>query len=277
VRIPSTDGVELAVHDLGGDGPPVLLAHATGLHAMVWAPLASYLTGRFRCWAVDFRAHGDSTAPAQRPLEWAGFADDVLTVVDALDLDRAFGVGHSKGGAALVLAEQRRPGTLRAAYLFEPIVYPLPEDLPPGTSRRNELSEGARRRRAVFESRDQAYGNYASKPPLSAMHPDALRAYVDHGFADRPDGTVGLKCLPEHEAEVFEMSWQHGAFERLADVRCPVTVACGGEPGPSLVAPLVADRLPAGRLEVYDDLGHFGPLQDPERIARAIVAAFAGE
>jgi pimeloyl-ACP methyl ester carboxylesterase len=275
--VSSTDGVELAVHDLGGAGPAIIFAHATGLHALVWAPLVHHLTDRFRCWAVDFRGHGDSTPPVGRSLEWAGFADDVLAVVDTLQLDRPFGVGHSKGGASLLLAEERRPGTLRAAYLFEPIVYPVPEELPPGTSRRNELSEGARRRRDVFASRDQAYENYASKPPLSAMHPDALRAYVDHGFADQPDGTVRLKCRPEHEAEVFEMSWQHDAFERLEDVRCPVTVACGGEPGPSLVAPLVAERLPAGRLEVHDDLGHFGPLQDPARIARSIERAFAGE
>ena len=32
--------------------------------------------------------------------------------------------GHSMGGATLALLEDRRPGTLRAAYLFEPVVMP---------------------------------------------------------------------------------------------------------------------------------------------------------
>ena len=38
--VPSTDGVTLAVHDLGGDGPPLLLCHATGFHGRVWTALA---------------------------------------------------------------------------------------------------------------------------------------------------------------------------------------------------------------------------------------------
>ena len=87
MRVSSTDGVELEVHDLGGDGPDLLLVHATGFHGRVWEPLAAHLDG-FHRWSVDMRAHGDSTAPDDRPLEWDGFADDVLAVVDALGLDR---------------------------------------------------------------------------------------------------------------------------------------------------------------------------------------------
>ena len=62
------------------------------------------------------------------------------------------------------------------------------------TGDRNPLAEGALRRRPTFASRDEAFENYSSKPPFSALDPDALRAYVDHGFADEPDGTVRLKC-----------------------------------------------------------------------------------
>ena len=40
--IDSTDGVRLAVHDLGGDGPPLLLAHATGMRA---SPTARWRPG----------------------------------------------------------------------------------------------------------------------------------------------------------------------------------------------------------------------------------------
>ena len=110
MRVRSSDGVHLKVHDLGGDGPPLLFAHATGFHGRVWEPLASHLP-QFSKWSLDMRAHGDSTVPADRPLEWEGFADDVLAVIDALGLESPYGVGHSKGGAAMLRAEQRRPGT----------------------------------------------------------------------------------------------------------------------------------------------------------------------
>jgi len=272
VRVPTVDGVEIEVHDLGGDGPSVLMCHATGFHGRVWEPLASHLGG-LHCWAMDMRAHGDSTTPVDRPLEWYGFADDVLCVVDALGLDRPFGVGHSKGGAALLLAEQARPGTFRSLWLYEPVV--VPEPVAPTTD--NPLSAGARRRRATFASRDEAYANYASKPPFSALHPEVLRHYVDHGFADLPDGSVTLKCTPEDESEVYAHGLSHGAFAALGEVRCPTTIAVGRvDVPPAVFAGPIAGALADGHLASFDELGHFGPLEDPARMAAAVLEAFAG-
>ena len=216
-------------------------------------------------------------------MDWDGFADDVLSVVDALQAEglvegALVAAGHSKGGAALVLAEQRRPGTFAALYLYEPVVFPdsgLTEAgrLVPGTP--NPLAEAARRRRSTFDSRQQAFDNYASKPPFSVLDPEGLWAYVEHGFVDLPDGGVGLACAPEVEAEVFEMAPGHDAFAHLGEVGCPVTVAMGAGDGsgPGAVAARIAEELPFGRLVQYPDLGHFGPLQDPARIAAGIAEA----
>jgi pimeloyl-ACP methyl ester carboxylesterase len=272
-RTLSTDGIALAVHDLGGEGPPLLLCHATGFHGMVWRPFASFLRDAFHCWSIDFRGHGDSSAP-DITYDWEGFADDVLAVVDDLGLERPFGVGHSKGGASLLLSEERRPGTFASMWLYEPVVFPGPVE--PGEGQ-NPLAEGARRRREVFDSYEAAYGNYASKPPFDALDPDALRAYVDHGFDRQDDGTVRLKCRGEIEARVYSMAGRHHVFDGLGGVGCPVTVARGRlEPGPAMVADAVADALPAGRLEVYEQLGHFGPLEAPAAMAAAARAALLG-
>ena len=43
MRIQSTDGVAIELHDLGGDGPPVLIGHATGFCAGAYRPLATAL------------------------------------------------------------------------------------------------------------------------------------------------------------------------------------------------------------------------------------------
>jgi pimeloyl-ACP methyl ester carboxylesterase len=276
VRVRSTGGVELAVHDLGGQGPSLLLCHATGFHGRVWGPVAGHLAGRFHCWAPDLRGHGDATSPDDGSFDWHGFADDVLAVVDALGLEGAV-AGHSKGGAALLLAELARPGTFRALWCFEPIVFPFPPR-PPMAAEEHPLAAGALRRREVFPSRQEAEANYRSKPPLAALAPDALHAYVEHGFEDLPDGTVRLKCRGAEEAEVYRMGTSHGAFDRLGGVGCPVTVACGGHSTtitPDLAA-LLAGALPHGRAEVFDDLGHFGPMEDPAAVAGAIAAALDG-
>ncbi len=282
-QVLSSDGARVAVHDLGGGGPPVLLCHATGFHGLVWRPLARYLTDRFRCWALDFRGHGDSVLPpgfdpTTDPLSWEAFGDDVLAVVDDLGLEHAFGLGHSKGGAALFLAELARPGTFRALYAYEPIVMPVAP--PPVALDEHPLAAGALRRREVWESRRAAYDNYASKPPLDSLAPDALEAYVEHGFAELTDGTVRLKCRGAVEAAVYRMGGAHRTFDRLGELDCPVTIAAGARderpgpgPGPDL-ARLQAGAIPGARVEIFDHLGHFGPLEDPAAVARSAARFF---
>jgi len=250
------------------------MAHATGFHGRVWEPIAHELQRHFHCWSIDLRAHGDSTAPTNRPLEWEGFADDIIAVVDAFGLDQPYGVGHSKGGAALLLAEQARPGMFRSLYLFEPVV--MTPEWAQGYAPENPLAVGARRRRDTFESFDAAFDNFASKLPFSQLDRVALRLYVDHGFSQNIDGTVTLKCRPENEAEVYARGSAHQAFLSLESVRCPVTIALGAEDAiPAIFGRPIANALPNGSVDSHPGLGHFGPLEDPSRIAVSILNAFA--
>lgn len=278
MRVASTDGITVALHDLGGDGPALLLCHATGFCAGVWEPVMAHLPG-WHGWAPDLRGHGDADAPTDHDYRWSGFAEDVLAIVDHLVRDGAatrplVAAGHSKGGAALLLAELARPGTFAALWCYEPVVFP-PGGAGTGA---NPLAEGALRRRATFPSAAAAYANFASKPPLDIFAAEALAAYVRSGFAVADDGSVMLKCPPAVESAVYRMGGQHDAFERLGEVRCPVTIAVGAETpfGPAAMAPSIAERLPAGVLEEHRDLGHFGPMQDPARIAGSIDAALRG-
>lgn len=263
----SADGTELAVYDAGGSGPDLLLAHATGFCAGVWAPLVERLDGH-RVAALDIRGHGRSGAP--EVMDWEGTGEDVLAAVDALRLHQPVGVGHSMGGASLLMAELRRPGTFRALWLFEPIVFP-PDFAPPGGGGPNPLVEGARRRRDTFESSDAAFANFSAKPPLNELHPDCLAAYVRDGFAELEDGTVTLRCRPAFEASTYEAGQSHRTWSHLDQVTCPVSVVRGRMfPGPAMLAPGIAERLPVGRLEVHDDQGHFGPLADLDDTAASI-------
>jgi pimeloyl-ACP methyl ester carboxylesterase len=273
--VPAPDGVSLGVHEHGGAGRPTLLCHATGLHGAVWEPLSAGLDPGFERWAIDFRAHGASSVTPDAPLPWSAMGDDVLAVVDALDVPpgELLGVGHSMGGAALVMAELDRPGTFAGLWLFEPIV--PPPSVGSAMASRNPLADGAERRRPSFPSAADALANYASKPPLSVARSDALHAYVRHGFVAGEDGAVHLACRPADEARIFRGGGDHGTFERLGKVTCPVQVVCGADtPGPVAFAPEIAAALPSGTLERHPYLGHFGPLEAPAELA-ASVRSFA--
>lgn len=280
-RVATADGVELAAYDFGGEGPPLLLAHATGFHARTWLPVVERLQAGFRCYAFDERGHGDSTSPPNGDFDWRRFADDALAVIDHLGLADAlpFGVGHSCGGALLLLAEIARPGTFRALYCFEPVVMPLEAAPERGEALDNPLAAGARRRREEFESFDVAYANFSAKLPMAGFAPESLRAYVEHGFETLPRGGVRLKCRGEDEARTYENAAFHGAYPRLNEVRCPVTLTYGEHTnafGKEFME-LHAARLPSARVEMLAGAGHFGPLEDPAGVAASIRRAFAAQ
>lgn len=268
----AADGTKIAVHDLGGSGPPLLLAHATGLCGMVFAPLAAALAHSFHCYAPDLRGHGVSGRPADGSFAWSGFALDVLAAVDVLGAQGCYSVGHSCGGAALLLAELARPGTIGGMYLYEPIVFSNASHEP--MSLENPMSAAALRRREVFTSREEAYANYSSKPPFSSLRADSLRAYVDYGLAETGDGTVRLQCRPSDEGQVFAMAAAHDTYDRLGEIGCPVTIAGGGSSDTFVDGSLLASRTPRGRSETLQGLGHFGPLDDPSRVASHVLQSF---
>jgi pimeloyl-ACP methyl ester carboxylesterase len=272
----------LAVHDWnagnpGRDGSPVLLAHPTGFHGQIWAPVAERLVaaGR-RVWSLDFRGHGDSDAPDPigDDYSWDGFASDVLAVVDHLGVagdPELLACGHSKGGAALLLGEARRPGTFPRIWGYEPIVFPT--EYADMSADEFPLARSARKRRNEWSSVEEAYDVYASKPPLDVMTPESLRSYVQYGLRDRGDGVLELKCRPEVEARVFSMAPGNGVSDALPEIGSIAVVACGETSrsiAPSL-AEQIALRLENARVEVWPGCGHFGPQEAPDVCAASIL------
>ncbi len=297
--LPSSDGVTIALHDLGGrsSSEPLVICHATGFCGRAYEPLAAELSGTFHVFSIDFRGHGDSSAPANRNFDWRAIADDLLAAITAVGGGHPVtGFGHSLGGAALMIAEARRPGTLRAAYLYEPVILPSQAPVAPEAgaaeatieaaaeaaaqaaaehSNADHLSAIARKRRSAFPSKAEALLRYASRPPLNALQAGALAAYVEHGMIERPDGTVQLKCRPEDEAAVFEADGKP-TTDDVRSVKVPTVVAVGaGERGwsPAHFGPAIAGALPHGQLEQHPLLGHFGPLQGPITVGAMLLAA----
>jgi pimeloyl-ACP methyl ester carboxylesterase len=281
LRVPSSDGVTVAVHELAGeagpDRPVVLVAHATGFHAHAYLPVAVALAPQFHTFAFDFRGHGDTPLTSGWTVEWDGYGDDALAAAEAIAAGAGpglIGFGHSMGGTALLLAARRRPALFSLLVLFEPIVPPTDEVTGAAESDRvNTLVTATRRRRALFPSVDAARANYAAKPPLDAWDPAALDAYVRHGFHADVDGAgVRLKCDPELEARTFEAGTQQRTWELLSEIEVPVVVASGhvGDDQPSRFAAEVAGALPHGRFVELTELDHFGPMTHPRLIGELI-------
>ena len=271
--VPSTLGVLIAVHELGGQPDaglrPLLVSHATGFHGRCYLPMAHDLADRFHSIGFDYRGHGDTPRP-EGPVVWDRYGDDALAMGRAMrdvfdgPVD-AF--GHSMGGACLLMAAHREPGLFRRLVVFEPIVFP-PAGIRPD-NQESPLVAGARRRRPTFPSFDAAFENYAAKRPLGSFTRAALEAYVRHGFREAADGQVHLKCDPETEAQTFEGGGGHDTWDVLPEIDTPVLVIAGRvEPmQPSNIAAGVAERLPKGTYLELPEMDHFAPMTHPAEMA----------
>jgi pimeloyl-ACP methyl ester carboxylesterase len=82
-----------------GEGPPVVLLHATLHDRHDFDPIVERLQRDYRVIALDWPGHGESPAPSQPPTA-ALYADVLADVVAALDLPPAAFVGNSVGGFA---------------------------------------------------------------------------------------------------------------------------------------------------------------------------------
>ncbi|WP_326557350.1 alpha/beta fold hydrolase [Micromonospora sp. NBC_01796] len=111
--VTTTDGASIFYKDWGA-GRPVVLSHGWPLNADSWEAQALFLAEHgFRVIAHDRRGHGRSTQT------WHGnemdtYADDLATLLDALDLREATLVGFSTGGGE-VARYIGRHGTGRVA------------------------------------------------------------------------------------------------------------------------------------------------------------------
>ncbi len=266
----------LAVHDLGGDGPTTLYAHATGFHGHMWSPIAQSLPGLHNV-AYDARGHGDTPIgndwPNPDTVDWNVYGHDAALVAHSLSAEgKVLGVGHSMGGAALLMAALAAPELFCGLVVYEPIVMRPAEAGAVTLGQGNHLAEGARRRRSSFPSFETAIANYAAKPPLNIFTPQSLESYVRFGFRQGEDDAVHIKCRPEHEARTYEAGGNHQTWERLGEIAVPVWVLCGAPQPmqPSANTAALADRIPGARYIQLDHLGHFGPMQAPMEIAALV-------
>ncbi len=276
----STNGVRVPTYDWGGDGPPLVFGHATGLHAHVWIPLVTRMRANFHCYGIDVRGQGNANQPLDENFAWPNITHDYAVALDGLGLSGrgdVSGIGHSQGGFGLLTAELERPGTFTHIFAFEPVLYPLPPGQIADTAVENHMSAVAVKRREVFMSRAAAYLNYKAKLPFRDADDDVTRCYAQWGFSDQPDGTVRLKCAAATEASLFSYSGTR-AFERVHTIQSTVTLGLSEFTTPNFAesVPLVQKQISNSTVMDFPGRDHFGILHNTDEIARTLTTLFLG-
>ena len=102
-----TDGETIACW-VEGHGRPVVLFHGLACSSGTWGPVAERLVeAGYQVVVVDLRGHGESTI-GNGKLTLTQLAEDVGSVLEALDVRDAIVVGHSAGGYHVLAASGDR-------------------------------------------------------------------------------------------------------------------------------------------------------------------------
>jgi pimeloyl-ACP methyl ester carboxylesterase len=96
-------GVKLEVLDWGGNGPPLIFLSGLGGTGHSFDRFAEQFTGRHHVYAITRRGFGLSSSPPDTDANYDAdrLGDDVLTVIDALHIEKPVLAGHSIAGEEL--------------------------------------------------------------------------------------------------------------------------------------------------------------------------------
>lgn len=106
--IPTNRGAIWVAHQRSRGNPVLVLLHGAGGNRLQWPAELRRLKG-VELLAVDLPGHDRSHGPARDSVD--AYAEDVVALLDALQIERVFLLGHSMGGAvglSLALAHPDR-------------------------------------------------------------------------------------------------------------------------------------------------------------------------
>jgi len=276
-RTARVDAMDLQYLYYPGDGPAVLLLHATGFNPWLWHPISRELmTSGFRVYAPYFCDHRPSD-PHQGGLSWAVLAADLAGFCGALGLQRPFMAGHSMGGAVIALANAEHPGLAAGLVLIEPIF--LPEYVY-GAVRKvgdHPLARKSIKRRNHWQDRAEAEQYLLSRDMFKRWNREVLELYLSHGMKEKEGGGLTLTCSPEREASQFMGSNHRNPWPLLQRVSDPVLILEGEESENHAFIDLkkAVGLFPRGRYLQVEGAGHLVPQEKPAETARILRRFFS--
>ena len=247
-----------------GRGPVLLFLGGSNTDMRLRCPvMESALPDAFDVIAYEPRGLARSDAP---PGDWTmrDYAEDAVSLLDALGIDRALVLGESFGGMtalhlaalhpdrvqALAVMAATAGGRLGASYPVEGWL-PLPPD---------------QAARAALRVQDLRFAALEATDPPAAAFRQAQRTAFERAFRTCPANAAGFPRL-------LRARTGHDATALLGRISCPSVVMAGRDDGQAPLAAVtrLAEALPQARLWTFPG-GHGFGFATPDPVGRLIAA-----
>jgi pimeloyl-ACP methyl ester carboxylesterase len=233
-----------ALHRNQADGVPVLLIHGAGENHLVWPIGLRRLPGTI-VHAVDLPGHGKSTGTGRTTI--AGYAEWMVSFLDALRIPAAVFIGHSMGGAIAQWLALTHPDRTAALVL---------------------IATGAKLRVAP-QLLELAQSDFPAAVDLATQWEWGLTASEELKQLGKQqllaiDSTV---MLDDYRAcDTFDVR------ERVKVISAPTLIVAGeaDRMTPLKYAIFMAEQIPSARLRVVPEVGHMVMLEAADKVTKTI-------
>ncbi|MBM9579020.1 alpha/beta hydrolase [Leptospira sp. 201903070] len=248
----------------------ILLCHANGYSALTYKFYIEELSKTHRVLALDFAGHGESQSTLEFK-NWYFFRDQILALIEFENLSDLIGVGHSLGGASLLLASYVVPEKFKKVIANDPVVLDFLK-VTYAWIFHNPLAMVAIKRRREFKDLETVRKIYKRTPSFSRWDNTIYEDYLQSCFRIGSKGEAILRCVPELEAKIFD-SVSYLSLLQYGRIKTETHLTI---PDPQEVcSPEGARRIIKGNkkstLEIWPGATHFFPFEEKEKTLRRIV------
>ena len=244
----SKDGVELAWSTTGKGEPALVFIHGFAGDQQQFSGQVEAFAEHHQVITLDLAGHGKS---GHDRAQWgaAAFADDVIAVMDAAEVEKAILIGHSMGGIVMLETANRYPERVSGLVAIDTLQN-IEALFPPGML--DQLVEGMK----------QAYAptmeGFARALMIEDTDPALAKRLVAEFIAMKPESAIGIMSSLT-TINVLPL------FEKL---NLPF-YAINSDMQPTNRAALEG-YLSRVEVEVIDKVGHFPQLETTERFNEAL-------
>jgi sigma-B regulation protein RsbQ len=245
-----------------------MYAHGFGCNQNMWGQVTPAFEATHRQVLFDYVGSGQSELSAfdpQRYADLAGYAQDVLDVCDALELDRGVTfVGHSVSGSIGLLASIARPQLFDRLVLLGPS--PCFLNHPPdylGGFEREDL-EGLL---ALMDQNYMGWANYLA-PVVAGSSGGQVAGELSSSFCSTDPRVAKVFAratfFADNRSDLARVTRPSLILQHRNDALAPLGVG-----------QYLADHLPHSVLRVLDVSGHCAHMSDPGLVIDAMLEYFA--
>ncbi|MBD8034804.1 alpha/beta fold hydrolase [Solibacillus merdavium] len=247
-----------------GKGEQVLLfGHGFGCDQTLWHSLTTYLEEAYKIILFDYVGAGKSDILAYDSIKYNsldGYAQDVIDVIEAYQLENVIFIGHSVSSMIGMLAAIKRPQYFSKLIMIGPSPCYLNEGSYTGGFSRNEIEE-------LLETMEMNFEGWASY-----MAPLAMDQSSDSILTKTLERTF-VSTNPSIARQFAEVTFFSDYRQRLGELQLPTLILqCANDSiVPIEVGDYLNEHILDSELVILNTRGHYPHLSAPNLTAEIIL------